>query len=338
MNYRGSYTKLLGTAKSAMIAAVEIYNKPAFAYRDECTVILILNAWELLLKALISKNKESIFYPKKRNHPYRTLSWQDALSKGKVYFPVNISTLPIRSNLHLMDTYRNNAMHFYNAKDFSLVLYALAQTSIINFRDLLRDAFSIDLANQLNWQLLPIGIRPPVDVLSYISGQSVTGKTTAVREFMSELTKAVEELKTANEDTGRLLTVFSVKLESVKKIGESDVVVGVTSGTAQDGPLTIVRTQDPNKSHPLRQKELLRRVGTLCGRRFTSYTFQAILWKFNLKKNSQYCWKATEGVLTRYSNDTVAFIKQLTETQVEDSLSSYRDFCRARAKEKRIAR
>ena len=250
MNYRGSYTKLLGNAKAAMIAAVDIYNKPVFAYRDECTVILILNAWELLLKALISKNKESIFYPKKRNHPYRTLSWQDALLKGKVYFPVNISTLPIRSNLNLMDTYRNNAMHFYNAKDFSLVLYALAQTSVINFRDLLRDAFSIDLANQLNWQFLPIGIRPPVDVLSYISGQSVTRKTTAVRDFLSELAKALEELKTANEDTGRLLTVFNVKLESVKKIGESDAVVGVTSSTVQDAPLTIVRTQDPNKSHP----------------------------------------------------------------------------------------
>lgn len=30
-----------------MPAAIEIYNKPQIAYRDECFVILILNAWEL---------------------------------------------------------------------------------------------------------------------------------------------------------------------------------------------------------------------------------------------------------------------------------------------------
>jgi hypothetical protein len=32
-------------------------------------VILLLNAWELYLKALISKNKASIYYPKTRNQP-----------------------------------------------------------------------------------------------------------------------------------------------------------------------------------------------------------------------------------------------------------------------------
>ena len=40
MNYRGSYRKLLENSKAAMMAAIEIYNKPAFKYRDECVVIL----------------------------------------------------------------------------------------------------------------------------------------------------------------------------------------------------------------------------------------------------------------------------------------------------------
>ena len=65
MNYRGSYRKLLGNSKAAMMAAIEIYNKPTFAYRDECAVILLLNAWELFLKAILSKNAKSVFYPKR---------------------------------------------------------------------------------------------------------------------------------------------------------------------------------------------------------------------------------------------------------------------------------
>ena len=54
MNYKGSYRHLLRNSKCALLAAIEIYNKPRIQYRDECFVILLLNAWELLLKAIIS--------------------------------------------------------------------------------------------------------------------------------------------------------------------------------------------------------------------------------------------------------------------------------------------
>ena len=87
MNYRGSYRRLLGNAKAAIIGAVEIYNKPAFEYRDECFVILLLNAWELALKAVMSKKGKSIFYPKKRGEPYRTLSLKDALGRAAGLLP-----------------------------------------------------------------------------------------------------------------------------------------------------------------------------------------------------------------------------------------------------------
>ena len=64
MNLRGSYRALLSNSRAAMLAAIEIYNKPLFTYRDECFAILLINAWELLLKAILSKNKQKIFYPK----------------------------------------------------------------------------------------------------------------------------------------------------------------------------------------------------------------------------------------------------------------------------------
>ena len=39
----------------AALAAIEVYNKPDFRYREESFAILMLNAWELLLKARILK-------------------------------------------------------------------------------------------------------------------------------------------------------------------------------------------------------------------------------------------------------------------------------------------
>ena len=59
-----------------------------------------------------------------------------------------------------------------------------------------------------------------------------------------------------------------------------------------------------------------------------SGTFQAIAWKHGLKENPTFCWKATEGVLVRYSHEVVTFLKRLTEGDVELAKKEYK----ARAK------
>lgn len=333
MNYRGSYRKLLGNAKAAMMAAIEIYNKPAFQYRDECVVILLLNAWELILKAALSKNAKSIFYPKKRKQPYRTLSWQDALSKSRDLFPKNVDVLPVQRNLELLGTYRDNAVHFYNEHGFGEVVYALAQTCIKNFRDFLEGVFDHRLEEEITWRLLPLGIQPPVDVVSYISGKGKSGArdSSAVRQFLAQLKVAADEVEQAGGDRGRLMTIINIKLESVKKIGDADVVVGVDKAEGTSGPLTIVKTQDPNVTHPLRQKDVVAQIGTLHEEPFTSRVFQAIAWQYGLKDKPQYCWKAREGVLTKYSNDVVPFIRSLSKAAVQAARTNYGDYLRKKS-------
>jgi len=299
-------------------------------------VILLLNAWELLLKAILSNNRQSVFYRKKRKEPYRTLSWSDAFSHAEKYFPTAVRPHPVKKNLDLLGTYRDNSVHFYNAKDFGVLLYALGQTSIMNYRDLLSKVFNINLEDEITWHLLPLGIKPPLDVMAYISGKSAESSTSAIRQYISELARANDELKTAGEDTGRLLTVFNVKLESIKKIGDADVLVGVRKDDGDSGPLTIFRTQDPNITHPLRQMNVVSNIGTLHGKPFTSYTFQAIGWKHDFKNKSQYRWRAKEGSLTLYSNDVVSFIERLTKADVDAALTDYRKYLRSRSKKRAV--
>jgi Protein of unknown function (DUF3644) len=50
---------LVDKSIEACIAAIEIYNKPDFRYREEAFSILMLNAWELLLKARILKENKN---------------------------------------------------------------------------------------------------------------------------------------------------------------------------------------------------------------------------------------------------------------------------------------
>lgn len=56
----------------------------------------------------------------------------------------------------MLVTYRNNAIHFYNQQGFSTIIYGLAQTSIINFKDSMHSAFNVDIANEMTISLLPL--------------------------------------------------------------------------------------------------------------------------------------------------------------------------------------
>lgn len=46
---------LIENSKSAIIACIELHNKPLFKFRYEVCVILAINGWELLLKAYNSR-------------------------------------------------------------------------------------------------------------------------------------------------------------------------------------------------------------------------------------------------------------------------------------------
>lgn len=52
---RGKSTKklLLDASRAALFAGIEIHNKPNIAYRYPTATILIVNAWELALKAYV---------------------------------------------------------------------------------------------------------------------------------------------------------------------------------------------------------------------------------------------------------------------------------------------
>src|SRR6202049_3857384 len=78
--------RLLQNSEAALISAIEIYNKPSFAYREETFAILALNAWELLLKAKLLDIKDNKL--KCLHIYYRKEVGEDQLSK-KLYVKKN---------------------------------------------------------------------------------------------------------------------------------------------------------------------------------------------------------------------------------------------------------
>ena len=77
---------LLKNSIAAYFAAIEIHNKPNFSYRYETTSLLLMNAWELVLKAFVKKYIKSKSIFTKDGH---TISVDKAID----YTVENINTL-----------------------------------------------------------------------------------------------------------------------------------------------------------------------------------------------------------------------------------------------------
>lgn len=328
MNLRGSYRALQNNSKAAMLAAIEIYNKPQIAYRDECFSILLVNAWELLLKSILSKDRQRIFYRKKRNEPYRSFTVHDALNKAKDFFPSNISYEPVAQNLNMLITYRNNSIHFYNQREFSILIYGLAQTSIINYRDLMLFVFNIDIANEMTLSLLPLSFGPQPNPIQFIQrSRSNPPKNRAVAQFLRELSDTTRSLEQQGCDTSRFLTIFTVNLQSVKKISTADVIVGVGDSSEINGQVFFHRQIDPNRSHPIRQTDILTEIGSnLNGVKFTTFTFQAIAWKYDFKNKPHLYWRPDRGGVTQYSRDVPSILRRLSQNEIEQTVEDFKKY------------
>lgn len=331
MNYFGSSRKLVGNARAAMLGAIELYNKPHFEYRTECFAILVVNAWELLLKAVLSKQRVSIYRRKQRHQPYRTLGPQEALGRieAKGAWPKDFDPTGIEQNLSLLIEYRNTVVHFYGTGGADVLLHGLGQTAIQNFRDLMVAAFGQDLADDIGWELMPLGVRAPSDPLSFLRSESEQGSD-ALSQFLTATREALEEVEGAGGDTSRILTVYSVKLESTKKVQSADLVVGV-DGDAASGPVLVQRRVDPNRSHPLREKHILEAVGDeLNGVKFTSHTFRGLAHQEGWKDRDELCWQHEDTGLTTWSRDVVGMCRSFSANQLQAAREAYSAHLKAR--------
>ena len=84
---------LIDSAESAIFAGIEIHNKPRIPYRCPTATLLVINAWELALKAYIYKyiGKKLIFTDK--NH---TINF----SKALVYVHEHINKIEGNKNFN----------------------------------------------------------------------------------------------------------------------------------------------------------------------------------------------------------------------------------------------
>ena len=241
--------ELLDRAILAMVAAIEIYNKPGFPYRNESFVILAINGWELLLKAkwldLHGNRKQSLYVYEHRetSKGKRSKKLYIKRTRSKTPFTHELSFLAkalvdkktfnhsASQNIEIMLEFRDCATHFFNQDQaFETRLYEIGAACVMNFVNVIHEWYGHEAA-QFNFQLMPLSfLGPPRGVKgsllnteesSFLSFLDGVDKPNADQESPYSVTVNVE-LKFIRSKAKEAFPVQVTKDESALKVQLSE--------------------------------------------------------------------------------------------------------------------
>lgn len=251
-----------------MTSAVEVYNKPSFAYREESFAILALNAWELLLKAKVLKDaandiKSLRVYESKKTKA-GTPSKKLYLKRNRAGNPHSISVvaciaaidkssekLPaeVKGNLAALTEIRDNSVHYVTASSvLAKQAQELASASVKNFVLLTKKWFGKDMSSALNL-VLP---------LSFVGGAGDV-ESVVVSPDESRLISYLQKLAEADSDSS---SAYAVAVKVQVKIEKSSLATAskVQISKDLDAVKVTLSEQDIREKYPWDYQELCRRL------------------------------------------------------------------------------
>lgn len=261
---------LLKNSIAAYFAAIEIHNKPNISYRYETVTLLMMNAWELLLKSYIRKyvKDKSIF-----ENDGHTISFDKALTYTNDFInsKKTKSFTAIKENLLKVEQYRNNTAHFYN-EQLEPYIFMLIARCALNFVEFIKAHFSKDIMAEEGLFIMPLGFKLPFKPEDFLSRKSAAYTSSAEsKQFIDSIINIITDLKKQKIEESIVLG-FDIYLESVKKVTNSDLLVAITNKDEADitisNPKKVSITSDPTahkvflsdeeilKQYPLSYKEI----------------------------------------------------------------------------------
>jgi hypothetical protein len=224
---------LAANARSAILAAVEIHNKPVFTYRYEVCTLLVINAWELALKAHIARHLPSV-----------RLVRADGTAKP---FPECLSCVSsalgkpfeaAKCNLETLYEYRNKVAHFYN-EGLDVVVLGLLKSAVLFFVEFFEDRIGQKLDEEKNFVLLPIGFQKSFSPLDFVSNKSASqGCSAEVKDFLQSIRRRAEHLlEQGIEDS--IIVNYSVALINESRVKNADLVAAINNANPQPHSIVV---------------------------------------------------------------------------------------------------
>lgn len=241
---RGKSTKklLLDASQAALFAGIEIHNKPNIAYRYPTATILIINAWELALKAYIYQyiGKKKI-YEKDGVH---TISLSKAIALVRDHINAmekNKKFMAVAENLFQLNEYRCSNIHFAEGA-LDPVIFMLLSKAVLNYDTFVKKYFKKDITKEDNLIILPIGLKLPFNPIDYLK-QKYGG---VQNDFVNAVIQSIRELHGAGiEDS--IVVGFNLVTDKIKDINNADILAALTNNSEAVPLQRAIRyTDDPN--------------------------------------------------------------------------------------------
>ena len=293
--------QLLGKSQEAFLLSLEIYNKPTIQYRLESFCFFFTNAWELMLKAYLlegTKSEKSIFYPKEKNKPRKSIAVRDALKR---VFPNEKD--PVRKNIEDITDLRDSATHLV-VQELESVYVGLFQAGVLNYIEKLKEWFGVSVTEKISPAMLSLIF--DIEKVNPVILRKKHGKEIA--DFFTMKAGEIEDNITSLSDNKYCISV-KYKLALVKNPKDADITLSAGSQGKFSGTIIEV-PKDPSLTHPFRQIDCIKQIKERIAKEivFNSYDFQAILHKDKMRGNSKYHYKYKAFGNNSYSPELIDFI------------------------------
>ena len=246
----------------AAIAAIEVYNKPNFSYREEAFVLLMSNAWELLLKGkwLLDHGEaiESLYEyvdDRKGGKSPKTNRSGNPLSHGAGYLAAKLKDdkdsgleLACHDNLLALVEIRDNAAHFVN-KDLYLGrrVLEIGTASLRNYLCLATEWFQLDLSTY-NFFLMPISFYHGFEAAEPVTRAHYPEQIQRLLAYLDNLEKRPDE------EAGRQHVALRLETKLVR--GKDTAAVAFRWTDDPNAPAITVREEDILKNYPMTYRTL----------------------------------------------------------------------------------
>ena len=246
----------------AAIAAIEIYNKPNFSYREEAFSLLMTNAWELMLKAkwVLDHGEitDSLFVlvdDGKGNRIPKQNRSGNPLSLGLVYLAAKLLEdknsgfeQGANDNILALVEIRDNAAHLLN-KDLYIGrrILEIGTASLRNYLQLATEWFQLDLS-VYNFFLMPLSFYHGFEAVEPVGGRKYPERIQKLLEFL--------DILEARDVTTESKQHVSLRLET-KLVRSNDAnAVGFRWTDNPGAPAIEVREEDILKNYPMSYRDL----------------------------------------------------------------------------------
>lgn len=284
--------KLLEKSIHAALSAIEIYNKPDFKYREETFAILMVNAWETLLKAKVveenGNNLDSIYVkrtkqdgteyiPTSRSDNPLTIGLFDALAIIKV-------DEALVKNIEALTEIRDTAIHHINEDvQLSMKVLEIGTATLRSYVIMIDAWFKYDMT-KYNFYLMPLSFFH----LHELESGSVSPSSDQISKLLEYIAKE-ESIVPSDENNPHSISLI-LKMDFVKGSSPSGIALAKNSNDGDTVHVYVSSEEEFGRKYRWTYAQLLEKLKTRYEDFKTNPTFYNLHRELGANKKYRDLW------------------------------------------------